>query len=102
MTGYEKTVGALKALADPTRLKIFLILSEKEKCACRIQEEFRCTQPTISYHMRVLTECGVVRARREGASTCYSAEPAVAKAVGELLAALTDDDESKEAETDGE
>ena len=97
MTGYDKAVCALKALGDPTRLKIFLMLSEKEKCACQIQQAFRCTQPTISYHMRVLTECGAVKARREGASTCYSVDEALLQAVHALLAAFADDDGNEEA-----
>ncbi len=72
MTGYEKALPALKALCDETRLSILSMLSGGEKCACRIQDAFECSQPTISYHMRVLVESGLVTARREGALIYYT------------------------------
>ena len=70
---YEKEALIFKALADETRLEILHLLTQGERCACRIQEVFGCSQPTISYHMRLLCEAGLVVARREGAMTCYRA-----------------------------
>lgn len=89
----EVCQAAFKALSDETRLKIFLILLEGEKCACKLHEQFDCTQPTISYHMRVLTESGLVESRRSGATTCYSVRPEVGKAVTTLMALLPDRNE---------
>ena len=91
MDGYDRWAGAFKALSDPTRLRIFLILTRGEKCACRLHEDFACTQPTISYHMRVLTESGLVESRRDGATTCYRVLPEVAEAVLALLRVLPGD-----------
>ena len=86
----ESCTAAFKALSDETRLRIFLTLLDGEKCACQLHEGFDCTQPTISYHMRVLTESGLVESRRNGATTCYSVKPDMGDAVRTLLQLLTD------------
>lgn len=62
----------MKALADETRVKIFNMLSEGELCACRILEEFNITQPTLSYHMKILCDSGLVDGRRDGVWINYS------------------------------
>jgi ArsR family transcriptional regulator len=61
-----------KALSDETRLKIVEMLSCGEMCACDILESFKITQPTLSYHMKILTDCGLVNGRREGAWMRYT------------------------------
>lgn len=61
-----------KALGDNNRLQIVQILSEGEKCACRLLEAFDITQPTLSHHMKILCECGLVTARKEGKWQHYS------------------------------
>lgn len=61
-----------KALGDSTRLRIVEMLSDGEMCACKILEQFEITQPTLSHHMRILCECGLVSARREGKWSYYS------------------------------
>ncbi len=65
-------VRALKALADDTRLEIVRMLCEQELCACHILTRFHITQPTLSYHMRLLTESGLVVSRREGSLIWYT------------------------------
>jgi ArsR family transcriptional regulator len=61
-----------KALGDPNRLKIIQMLSGCEKCACDILEEFNITQPTLSHHMKILSDCGLVNVRKEGKWSHYS------------------------------
>ena len=61
-----------KALGDPNRLEIVQMLSDGEKCGCKLLERFEITQPTLSHHMKILTECGLVRDRREGKWHYYS------------------------------
>ena len=68
---HAEYVPVLKALSDETRLKIVEMLSGGEMCACKILERFSITQPTLSYHMRILTECGIVDGRRDGAWMHY-------------------------------
>ena len=69
---YTQAIPALKALSDETRLKIIDMLSCGEMCACKILEKFDITQPTLSYHMKILTECGLVKGVRQGAWMWYS------------------------------
>lgn len=69
---YEVNSKIFKALSDPNRLKIIDILSCGEKCACEILENFNFTQPTLSHHMKVLIECDLVVARKEGTWSHYT------------------------------
>ena len=69
---HAEYVPKLKALADETRLKIIELLSQGELCACKILEHFNITQPTLSYHMKILCESGLVLGRRDGAWMRYS------------------------------
>lgn len=64
-----------KALSDETRLKIIDMLSCGELCACDILKSFHITQPTLSYHMKILTECGIVNGTRDGAWMHYTLNP---------------------------
>lgn len=61
-----------KALGDNNRLQIVRMLSEGEKCACRLLDAFEITQPTLSHHMKILCECGLVTARKDGKWQHYS------------------------------
>lgn len=69
---YENNAKIFKALSDSNRLKIIDILSCGEKCACDILENFEFTQPTLSHHMKVLMECGLVECRKEGLWSYYT------------------------------
>ena len=53
-----------KALGDSNRLKIVKMLSGGEKCASKLLEAFEITQPTLSHHMKILTECGLVNVKK--------------------------------------
>jgi transcriptional regulator, ArsR family len=68
---YEIQVGKLKALSDTNRLMIIDMLSCGELCACEILERFEITQPTLSHHMKILCECGLVLSRKEGKNSFY-------------------------------
>jgi ArsR family transcriptional regulator len=61
-----------KALGDSNRLQIVQMLSDGEKCACKLLERFEITQPTLSHHMKTLCECGLVDVRKEGKWSHYS------------------------------
>lgn len=75
----------LKALADETRLKIFNMLSGGELCACKILEYFEITQPTLSYHMKVLCDSGLVEGRRDGVWMRYSLNRGALAALRDLF-----------------
>lgn len=65
-TDYKRYAGMMKALGDESRVKIFDMLSKGELCACKVLEEFNITQPTLSYHMKILCDSGLVNSRRDG------------------------------------
>ncbi|WP_217077418.1 ArsR/SmtB family transcription factor [Clostridium baratii] len=69
---YAEYVPMFKALADETRLRIVHMIGDGELCACDILENFNITQPTLSYHMKILTESGLVNGVRDGAWMKYS------------------------------
>ena len=76
-----------KAFGDPTRLKIVDMISCGELCACVILEKFNFTQPTLSHHMKILCDCGLVNGRKEGKWTHYSLNE---KAVQDFKTLLTE------------
>ena len=88
MTREPRWERAFRALGDSTRLKIFLTLMQEERCACQLQELFHFTQPTISYHMRILTEAGLIVSRKEGPLTCYKVRPSLVEPMQALMAAI--------------
>ena len=61
-----------RALGDPKRLQIVRMLSGGEMCACRLLDHLEITQPTLSHHMKILCECGLVDTRRDGKWSHYS------------------------------
>lgn len=61
-----------KALGDENRLEIVQMLSDGEKCGCHLLQRFEITQPTLSHHMKVLVDCGLVNDRKEGKWHHYS------------------------------
>jgi len=61
-----------KAMSDANRLSILEMLTRGEQCACRILEQHRITQPTLSHHMKVLSDCGLVTTRKEGKWSYYT------------------------------
>ena len=69
---YKKYAQFFKALSDPNRLMIVDMLSCGELCACVILEKFNITQPTLSHHMKILCDYGLVNGRKDGKWTYYS------------------------------
>jgi ArsR family transcriptional regulator len=91
---YETNAKIFKALSDQNRLKIIDMLSCGEKCACDLLENFDFTQPTLSHHMKVLIECGLIRCRKEGLWSHYSLDNTNSnKLTLFLMTLITDTDE---------
>ena len=74
-----------KALGDSNRLQIIQMLSESEKCGCKLLEAFQITQPTLSHHMKILCESGLVNDRKEGKWHHYSLNKLVWKQFGDFI-----------------
>ena len=78
-----------KAFCDENRLVILKMLQSGEKCACVLLDQLAITQPTLSHHMKILVDSGIVTARKEGKWTHYSIDAAGCKAAAVLLDKLT-------------
>ena len=61
-----------KAMSDINRLHIIEMLTTGEKCGCELLDELQVTQPTLSHHMKVLADCGLVTSYKEGKWHHYS------------------------------
>ena len=97
MDCFKAAIPILKALCDETRLHILSMLSQEEANACEINRAFACTQPTISYHMRLLVDTELVLARREGCQVFYSINAEVWPSVQALLSVLCTAHKAKES-----
>jgi ArsR family transcriptional regulator len=89
MLSYSESAMLFKALSDETRLKIIDMLSCDELCACDILEEFAITQPTLSYHMKMMTESGLVNGRKDGAWMRYTLNEPMLAALKAFLEEIT-------------
>ena len=82
--GFADYTLIFKAVGDETRLKILEMVSCGELCACEILESFQISQSTLSYHMKLLTDCGLVSVRRDGKRMLYSTQPEQVQAVSDV------------------
>lgn len=80
---------AFKAIADSTRLKIVDMLSWGEMNASDILEEFSLSQSTLSYHMKILSDSGLVKAERSGAWMKYTLNEEKARSILAFLSHIT-------------
>jgi ArsR family transcriptional regulator, arsenate/arsenite/antimonite-responsive transcriptional repressor len=82
----EALAARFRALADPTRVAIVNRLAgADEVCVCEIVDEFDLSQPTISHHLKLLRQAGLVESERRGTWAYYRLVP---EAVAELRASL--------------
>ena len=82
---YKKDAKLFKALSDENRLQILCQLSRTEKCACVLLDALKISQPTLSHHMRILADAGLVVGRKEGKWMHYSLSKDARGRVQELL-----------------
>lgn len=88
MTDERKAALMFKALGDENRIVILKMLCSGEKCACVILEDMNITQPTLSHHMKILCDSGIVRGRKEGKWMYYSIDERGAKKSEKILKEL--------------
>jgi ArsR family transcriptional regulator len=76
-----------RALADPVRLEVLALIASRPVpiCVCDIVARFELSQPTISHHLKVLREAGLVRSARRGKWAYYSVDPQGAAAARSAL-----------------
>ncbi len=85
----KKIALVFKALCDENRVRIIKYLRAGEKCACRILEEISVTQPTLSHHMKILCDSGIIVGRKEGKWMYYSISEEGARIAQEYLKEIT-------------
>lgn len=96
---HQKNAKIFKALCDPNRLAILELLRSGEKCACVLQEKLDVTQSGLSYHMKILSESGIITSRQEGKWTHYRLSPEGSAYAVQLLRELTTPETEQQAES---
>lgn len=86
---YQKNAAIFKAFCDDNRLMILEMLQSGEKCACKLLEALSISQSTLSHHMKILCESGVVTSRKDGKWTHYSINPSGCASAIKLLETIT-------------
>ena len=91
----------MRALSDPNRVKIIKMLQHKVMCVCEIQAALQIAQPSVSKHLKILEEAGLVTFHKDGMWVNYqladgSASPYAANLLGNLRHWLKDDSELAE------
>jgi DNA-binding transcriptional ArsR family regulator len=82
---YENA-NSIKALGDPTRLKIIYLLKYGELCVCEIFTAMDKPQPTVSHHLNILKKAGFLKWRKEGVWVHYSlSNPNITDIIDELI-----------------
>ncbi len=91
-------INVMKALSEPNRVKILKMLQHRVMCVCEIKEVLQLSQPTVSRHLKVLKDAGLVGNRKEGLWVNYyltvgDSSPYAANILGSLRHWLDDDRE---------
>ncbi len=94
---HKDNARVFKAFCDENRLMILELLRSGEKCACVLLEKLNISQSTLSYHMKILCDSGVVDSRQEGKWTHYHISETGSQHASSLLNELTTEDISCEA-----
>ena len=84
--------GQLKVIADPTRLRLLSMISahaDREACVCELTTPLDLTQPTVSHHLKMLHDAGLVTRSRRGTWVYYRAVPERLAALAMMIAAPT-------------
>jgi ArsR family transcriptional regulator len=87
----DRLVAVFRALGDPTRLDVFRLIATQPDplCVCDIVSRFEVSQPTISHHLKILREAGLVTVSRRGVWAYYAASAVGLERASAALAALT-------------
>jgi len=86
---YLKIAQVFKAFCDETRIMVLSNLQDGEKCACVLLERVNVSQPTLSHHMKILVESGIVTPRKEGKWMYYAINQKGSEDAMALLKGLT-------------
>ena len=85
----EEVAAICKAIGDLNRLQIVQLLTHGERCACDILETCSISQPTLSHHMKILVDSGIVVSRKDGKWRNYSISEEGSELAKKLLDEIT-------------
>ncbi|MGW0643905.1 ArsR/SmtB family transcription factor [Streptomyces badius] len=88
----ERMAGVLKAIADPTRLQILRLIQRspaREACVCDLTDCLGLRQPTVSHHLKVMTDAGILTRERRGTWAWFSVDPEGLRRVRDILEPTT-------------
>jgi ArsR family transcriptional regulator, arsenate/arsenite/antimonite-responsive transcriptional repressor len=88
----ERIAPLLKALADPVRLRLMSLVASHEggeACVCDLTDPFDLSQPTISHHLKVLHEAGLLEREKRGVWVYYRASAAALRGLADLIGSTT-------------
>ena len=97
----QEFIKVLKALSDPNRVKLLKMLQRRTMCVCEIRAALRIAQPTVSKHLKILEDAGLVNHEKEGLWVNYSLSdggrsPYAASLMGNLRHWLNEDREIRD------
>lgn len=92
MPAIKDYVRVFRALTDENRVRILELLSSGEQCACVLLHDLQISQPTLSHHMKILCDSGLIRSRRVGKWNYYSINADGCEYAGRLLNAIVNRD----------
>lgn len=85
----EELASFAKALGHPARVRIMRLLTRRSTCICGdIVDELDLAQSTVSQHLKVLKDAGLIRGEVDGPRVCYCAEPGALRRVRALIGSL--------------
>lgn len=90
--GLAQLAGLFRVLAEPNRLRIMVLLMQRETCVCELMPDMGISQPLLSHHLSVLAEAGLIRPRRQAQRIYYSVVPETLAQVKSLLLEHLDPD----------
>ncbi|MFZ7087095.1 ArsR/SmtB family transcription factor [Curtobacterium sp. RRHDQ10] len=88
----EVLAKSLKAIADPARLRLISMVAAHEgaeACVCDLQEPLGLSQPTVSHHLKVLVDAGILHREKRGTWAYFSLIPGALESVAALLTSPT-------------
>jgi ArsR family transcriptional regulator, arsenate/arsenite/antimonite-responsive transcriptional repressor len=84
----EALASVLKAIADPTRLRLLSLVAaheDREACVCELTEPVGLSQPTVSHHLKILVDAGLLTRDKRGVWAYYAIVPGALDALADLL-----------------
>ena len=87
----ERLAGLLKVIAEPTRLRLLSLVAahqDSEECICNLTEVVGLSQPTVSHHMKLLVDAGLLHREQRGKWAYYRLVPGALDALGQLVATV--------------